>query len=75
MNKNNAAFSDTEFPYNLAQEVINAAYNKFYDELRPNFSHLTGLEKSRAINAAAREFFKEESPALECWLKYNGFFE
>ena len=45
----------------------------YYDEIRPNFSHLRGITKARAMNKAGREFFKKESPELEHWLKTNGY--
>lgn len=73
--KNNNYDDDSKNPYHLTDDVIEQAFNKFGDEIRPNFYHLRGIERAREINKVVLEFFEVESPALESWLRANGFLE
>lgn len=73
--KNNHYDYESENPYQLADETCNEARNQFANELRPNFCHLRGLTRAKAIRLAVDEFFNEESPALASWLKAHGFLE
>ena len=65
--------AEYECPYYFSNNKMNEILDMYYDEIRPNFSHLRGITKARAMNKAGREFFKKESPELERWLKTNGY--
>lgn len=65
--------AEYKFPYYFSNNKMNEIMDKYYDEIRPNFSHLRGITKARALCQAGREFFEKESPELELWLRKNGY--
>ena len=59
-------------PYYLSNQKLNELMNIYCDEIRPNYSHIRGIAKARALSNASSEFFEKESPELELWLKTHG---